>query len=243
MKNHYKTIWISDIHIGTRDCKALLLLDFLKSVSADKIYLVGDIIDGWALRRKWFWSKEHNLLLRRIIKMSKNTEIILIPGNHDDFMRLYCPIEFGGIKIKSRDVHETADGKKLLVVHGDMFDSFLTDNKILSLLGNLGYDLLLMANNFHHWLLKFFNKRYWSLSQYVRAKTKKVVNVVKNFENAAMNYAKKKGYDGIVCGHIHTASIRRDGEVLYVNDGDWVDSCTAACEDFEGNIEIVYWRK
>lgn len=235
----YKTVWISDIHLGTRSCKSELLLSFLKNISTEKLYLVGDIADGWVLKQRWYWPQEHNDVVRRLLKMAKNTEVIYIPGNHDEFIRGYCPLSFGDVKIRTYDIHTTANGKRLVVLHGDIFDGFVTKSKIVAQLGSVLYDFIVQLNDLHHSINKKIGNDYWSLSEFIKSKTKEAIRATERFENAAFEYARLKGYDGIVCGHLHYATIKDTNGIVYVNDGDWVETCSAAVETADGTLEIV----
>ncbi|MCH8684987.1 UDP-2,3-diacylglucosamine diphosphatase [Pedomonas mirosovicensis] len=239
-----RTVWISDIHLGTPGCNAALLLDFLKVIECDTLYLVGDIIDGWRLRRGWYWPPQHNDVVRRILKMAKKgTRVIYIPGNHDEMLRDYTGLNFGGVEIVAQAVHETADGRRLLVLHGDEFDGVVLYARWLAFLGDSAYNLLLRLNIAVNAVRRRFGLPYWSLSAYLKRKVKNAVEYVCRFEEAVAHAAQDRGADGIVCGHIHSAEIRQFGPVTYYNDGDWVESCTALVEHPDGRMEIIDWAE
>ena len=241
-KFDFRTVWISDIHLGTKDCKAESLLLFLKSVNAQKIYLVGDIIDGWALRKRWYWPQSHNDVVQKILKKAKkNTEVIFIPGNHDEFARQFCGSRFGGIVIKREDFHLTADGKKLWVTHGDLFDQVIQYARWLAYLGDRAYAFTLWLNRLFNKIRFKFQYPYWSLSQYLKHKVKAAVSCITAFEELLAAETKQRGCDGVVCGHIHKAEIREIGDVIYANDGDWVESMTALVEEMDGTLRVLDW--
>ena len=239
----HRTIWISDIHLGTAGCKADFLLDFLRWNDSDTLYLVGDIIDGWQLKKGWTWRQSHNDVVQKILrKARKGTHVIYIPGNHDEFARGYVEHAFGGIDVVYEAVHVTADGRRLLVTHGDLFDGVIRHAKWLAHLGDTLYTLVLALN---HW----FNRArirlgfgYWSLSQYLKHKVKNAVGFIADYEHALIGEARRRGFDGVVCGHIHKAEIRMIDGILYCNDGDWVESLTALVEDHAGRLALVEWK-
>lgn len=237
-----RTVWISDIHLGTPGCNAALLLDFLRSVRCDTLYLVGDIIDGWRLKRGWYWPTGHNDVVRRVLKMARNgTRVIYIPGNHDEMLRDYIGLNFGGVEIMAQALHETADGRRLLVLHGDEFDGVVLYARWLAFLGDSAYSLLLRLNILVNAVRRRFGLPYWSLSAYLKRKVKNAVEYISRFEEAVAHAARDRGADGVVCGHIHAAEIRRFGDITYYNDGDWVESCTALVERRDGRMEIIDW--
>jgi UDP-2,3-diacylglucosamine pyrophosphatase LpxH len=239
---HYRTIWISDIHLGTRGCKADFLLDFLRHTESETLYLVGDIIDGWRLRRSWYWTQSHNDVVQKILrKARKGTKVIYVPGNHDEWLRDYTQLQMGGVELQDEVIHVTSDGRKLLVLHGDAFDGVVRYAKWLALLGDWAYTVVLQLNHYYNVGRRRLGYPYWSLSAYLKSRVKNAVEFVSNFADAIADEAKKRGVDGIVCGHIHQPDIRQIGEVLYCNDGDWVESCTALVEHFDGRLEILYW--
>lgn len=238
----YRAIWISDIHLGTRGCQAAKLLDFLKQNESEYLYLVGDIVDGWRLKRSWYWPQEHNDVVQKILrKVRKGTKVIFVPGNHDEFARHYVDLNFGGVEVKEKAIHETADGRKLLVIHGDEFDVVVKYARWLALLGDGAYTLLLALNNRFNKLREHFGWSYWSLSAYLKLKVKNAVQFIAEFENAIAKAAADEGVDGVVCGHIHHAEMRYINGILYCNDGDWVESCSALVEHRDGQIELVKW--
>ncbi|AOE86458.1 UDP-2,3-diacylglucosamine diphosphatase [Pseudomonas sp. TCU-HL1] len=238
-KQRVRTLWISDVHLGTRDCQAERLARFLKQYHADRIYLVGDIIDGWKLRGGIYWPQAHTNVIRRLLTMSKRgTEVIYVTGNHDEFLRRYSALMLGNIQLVDEEVHETADGRRLLVIHGDQFDVITRYHKWLAFLGDSAYEFTLTLNRWlNHWRERW-GYGYWSLSAYLKHKVKSAVNFISDFEEAIAHECVKRGLDGVVCGHIHHAEIRRVGEVEYLNCGDWVESCTALIEHWDGSIEL-----
>ena len=239
---HYRTIWISDIHLGTRGCKADFLLDFLRHTESDHLYLVGDIVDGWRLRRSWYWVQSHNDVIQKVLrKARKGTKVVYIPGNHDEWLRDYTQIQLGEVLLLDHAMHETADGRRLLVLHGDAFDGVVRYAKWLALLGDGAYNAALHLNHYFNLVRRRFGYPYWSLSAYLKSRVKNAVEFVGNYANAIVAEARKHGVDGIVCGHIHQAEMRDMNGVLYCNDGDWVESCTALVEHFDGSLEILHW--
>lgn len=241
-KRKHRTVWISDIHLGTRGCKAAMLVDFLRSIEPETLYLVGDIVDGWSLRKGWYWPDEHNEVIRRILKMAhRGTRVIFVVGNHDEVLRDYAGFSFGGVELVQEAEHITADGRRLLVTHGDSFDGVVLYARWLAFLGDQAYSLLLRANIVFNAVRKRLNMPYWSLSAYLKRRVKNAVQYVCNFEDALAHEAGTRGFDGIVCGHIHCAEIREIGDITYYNDGDWVESCTALAEDAQGAITIIDW--
>ncbi|MBR9833883.1 MAG: UDP-2,3-diacylglucosamine diphosphatase [Alphaproteobacteria bacterium] len=239
----YRSIFISDVHLGSKGCQAEALCEFLKTHTCDQLYLVGDIIDGWRLRKKWFWPQAHTNVIRRILTAAKrDTKVTYIVGNHDEFLRafLHFRVSFGRIAIRNRTVHVGANDKRYLVVHGDMFDGMMrADRKWIMHLGDHAYNFLLWTNNKLNTVRRWLRLPYWSLSQALKKKTKRALNHIHNFEGHVADYCKRKGYDGAICGHIHVAEMRRINGVEYMNDGDWVESCTALVEHFDGRWELV----
>ena len=239
-----RTVWISDVHLGTPGCNAELLLDFLKSTECETLYLVGDIIDGWQLRKGWYWPTRHNDVVRCILKKAKHgTRVVYVPGNHDEALRDFTGLNFGGVEVVDDIIHRTADGRDLLVIHGDQFDGVVLYARWLAFLGDHTYTLLLKLNRVVNAVRKRLGLPYWSLSSHLKKKVKNAVQYVCSFEAAVAHAASERGADGVVCGHIHTAEIRQIGDVTYYNDGDWVESCTALVEQFDGRIEILDWAK
>jgi UDP-2,3-diacylglucosamine pyrophosphatase LpxH len=238
----HRTIFISDTHLGTRGCKADALADFLAHNNCRTLYLVGDIVDGWRLKHRWFWPDAHNRVLEEILhKIDTGTRVIYVPGNHDEVLRDYCGREIAGVELMRETVHETADGRRLLVLHGDQFDGVIAYARWLAFLGDWAYTRALELNEVCAAIRKAFGLPYWSLSAYLKNKVKNAVEYICRFENAIVEEARTRGLDGVVCGHIHHAAIRNIDGILYTNDGDWVESCTALTEDTRGNLEILHW--
>ena len=238
----FRTIWISDIHLGTRGCQAELLLDFLKHTESDTLYLVGDIIDGWRLKKSWYWAQSHNDVIQKVLrKARKGTKVIYVPGNHDEALRDYVPIHLGGVQVADEPVHETADGRRFLVIHGDQFDAVVRYAKWLAFLGDYAYNAALTINVWFNVVRRRLGLPYWSLSAFLKQKVKNAVEYVGRFEAAVAEEARRRMVDGVICGHIHNAEIRDFDGVLYCNDGDWVESCTALVEHGDGRLEIVDW--
>jgi UDP-2,3-diacylglucosamine pyrophosphatase LpxH len=238
--NHYRTIWISDIHLGTRVCKAEVLLNFLREHDADTIYLVGDIIDGWELKKSWYWEQTHNDVIQKLLrKVRKGTQVIFIPGNHDEFARDYADLEFGGITVKLQDIHTTANGKRLLVTHGDEFDSVVKHARWLAKLGSHAYDVACILNHWFNIVRRKLGFPYWSLSAYLKLRVKNAVQFISDYEKTLVHKARRTHVDGVVCGHIHKADIQEIDGIWYYNDGDWVESCTALVEHDDGRMEII----
>ena len=241
-RTRYRTIWISDVHLGTRGCNAELLIDFLDHVDSDTLYLVGDIIDGWRLKKKLYWPDAHNDIVWRILKRAKRgTRIVYIPGNHDEMFRQYCGLDFGGVAIRQQAVHETADGRRLLVLHGDEFDAIMLSHRWLAYLGDAAYSFAMWANRWVNAYRRLVGLPYWPLSKHAKQRVKKSVEFISRFEDVVAHEAALRGVDGVVAGHIHTAEIREIAGVEYYNDGDWVEGCTALVEHFDGRMELLHW--
>jgi UDP-2,3-diacylglucosamine pyrophosphatase LpxH len=240
----FRTIWVSDTHLGTPGCKAELLLDFLKSTECETLFLIGDIIDGWQLRKGWYWPPRHNDVVRCVLKKAKHgTRVVYIPGNHDEAFRDYVGLNLGGVELLPEALHGTADGRRLLVLHGDEFDSIVLYARWLAFLGDHAYTLLLKLNGLFNVGRKWLGLPYSSLSARIKKRVKNAVQFISSFEQAVAHAAVERGTDGVVCGHIHSAEIRIIGEVTYYNDGDWVESCTALVEHSDGRIEIIDWAE
>ena len=238
----HRTIFISDVHLGTRACKAELLAEFLSCNSCHTLYLVGDIVDGWRLRHRWFWPESHNRVLDALLHLiDTGTRIVYVPGNHDEVFRDYCGRTIAGVEIVREAVHHTADGKRLLVLHGDQFDSVIAYAKWLAHLGDWAYTAATHVNEWCHSIRRMLGLEYWSLSAFLKQKVKNALEYICRFENAVACEVGARGLDGVVCGHIHHAAARTIGGVLYLNDGDWVESCTALVEDRAGQLEILCW--
>ena len=241
---HFRTIWISDVHLGTSGCQAKRLLEFLKATESDKLYLVGDIVDGWQLKRRWYWHQTHTDVVQLVMKKAKKgTKVIFVPGNHDEVVRQFIGLNFGGIKIRDEHVHTTANGKRMLVLHGDRFDGVIACAKWLAYVGDSLYTMILKFNQiFNVWRARV-GLPYWSLSQYLKLKVKNAVSYITSFEDALAEEARKQNLDGVICGHIHKAEIRDINGILYCNDGDWVESLTALVEDEVGELHLVDWHE
>lgn len=240
--SHYRTIWISDTHLGTRGCKAEFLLDFLRHTQCKTLYLVGDIVDGWRLKKSWYWTETQNEVVREVLKKTRSgCQVIYVPGNHDEVLRDYTNLIFGGVLVKEEAVHTGADGRKFLVIHGDKFDSVVKYAKWLAHLGDWAYTLLLSTNHYFNLVRRWLKLPYWSLSAFLKQKVKNAVEFISRFEEAVAQEARERGVDGVICGHIHHAEMREIDGILYCNDGDWVESCTALVEHENGTLEIVRW--
>ena len=242
--DRYRTIWISDLHLGTFGCKAEFLLDFLTHNEAEVIYLVGDIIDGWRLRKSWYWPQSHNDIVQNLLRKAREgTRVIYVPGNHDEWLRDYAPLCFGAVEVTGEAMHITADGRRFLVIHGDIYDSVVKHARWLAILGDGAYTLTLWLNHHFNRVRRAFGFQYWSLSAYLKDRVKNAVEYIGSFAHAVSEEARRRGVDGVVCGHIHRAEFRDLGGVLYCNDGDWVESCTALVEHFDGRLEIIRWTE
>ncbi len=240
----YRTIFLSDVHLGTRGCQAEKLLGFLRNHDAQTFYLVGDIVDGWQLKSAWYWPQGHNDVVQKLLrKARKGARIIYIPGNHDELLREYYGTHFGGVEVVSNAVHTGADGRRYLVIHGDLFDVVIRHARWLALLGDKAYDAAIWANTHFNHLRRLFGLPYWSLSQWVKLKVKNAVSFIGEFERTLASEARRHDVDGVICGHIHHAAIRDDAGFRYVNCGDWVESCTAVVEHFDGRLEIITWTE
>jgi UDP-2,3-diacylglucosamine pyrophosphatase LpxH len=240
--HRYRTLFISDVHLGTRGCKAELLADFLARNSCETLFLIGDIVDGWRLRRRWYWPDAHNRVIEEILqKIDAGTRVVYVPGNRDEMLRPYCGRIISGVELMQEAVHETADGRRLLVIHGDRFDAIIAYARWLAYLGDSAYSLSLHLNGAFNALRRAVGLEYWSLSGFLKRKVKNALEYICRFESAAAREARSRGFDGVICGHIHQAAIKTIEGVLYVNDGDWVESCTALAEDRHGTLEILCW--
>ena len=240
----YRSVFISDTHLGTRGCRSDFLADFLNRMSCEHLYLVGDIIDGWRLRKSWYWDRHHDEVLRLIVRQARSgAEVTYIPGNHDEMFRTWLPLnlEIGGIRLRDEAVHVTACGRRLLVMHGDQFDSVVRYAKFLALLGDWAYTTALVLNRWFNALRRRLGYPYWSLSAWLKRQVKEAVKAIDRFESALADEARRRGFDGVVCGHIHHAEMRDMDGVLYINDGDWVESCTALVEHHDGSLQLIDW--
>ncbi|MAA74562.1 MAG: UDP-2,3-diacylglucosamine hydrolase [Salinisphaeraceae bacterium] len=243
-KKRYRTIWVSDVHLGSVGCQAERLTAFLKAHECDQLYLVGDIIDGWRLKNTFYWPQAHTNVIRRVLTLSKRgSQVYYVTGNHDDFLRKFVEYELkiGNIHVVNNTVHETADGRKLLIIHGDLFDVVTRYHRWVALAGDVAYTTLLRANRYLNWARSHLGYPYWSLSAYAKHKVKSAVNFISEFEQAVAHETHRRQFDGVVCGHIHKAEIKDIDGVTYYNTGDWVESCTALVEHDDGRMELIDW--
>ena len=239
-----RTVFLSDTHLGFKGCRAEFLLDFLRRVECEQIYLVGDIIDVWSLTRAFYWPQAHNDVIRTILGKAKHgTHVVYVPGNHDRPFRDHDGLVLGNVEIRRQAVHCTADGRWLLVLHGDEFDSIVRASPLLESVGNQAYSLALTLNRWLNTLRRALGYPYWSLSTFLKDRVKNAVKYIANFERAIAAEARRRGLDGVVCGHIHRAEIRDIDGITYCNDGDWVESCTALVEDFQGRLSLLRWTE
>ncbi len=244
--HRYRAVFISDVHLGTRGCRSDFLADFLRRMSCDRLFLVGDIIDGWRLRKSWYWDDQCDEVLRLILRHARDgAEVTYIPGNHDEMFRAWLPLglEIAGIRLRKEAVHTTFDNRRLLVMHGDEFDSVVRYAKFLAYLGDGAYTAALSLNTWFNAVRRRLGYPYWSLSQWLKRQVKEAVKAIDRFEVALAGEARRRGFDGIVCGHIHQAEMRDVNGTLYINDGDWVESCTALVEHHDGRLELVEWAE
>jgi UDP-2,3-diacylglucosamine pyrophosphatase LpxH len=243
-RRRYRTVFLSDTHLGTKGCRGDFLVDFLRRVECDQLYLVGDIVDGWRLRKSWYWDRHHDEAIRLVLKAARDgTEVTYIPGNHDEALRDWLGLEIAGIRLANEAVHVGADGRKFLVIHGDQFDGVIRYAKVLAHLGDGAYELALVVNRWFNAARRRLGYPYWSLSQWLKRQVKEAVKAIDRFEGALAQEAKRRGLDGVVCGHIHHAEMRVVQGVLYMNDGDWVESCTALVEHEDGRFELLDWAR
>lgn len=241
---HYRSVFISDVHLGTRGCQAELLLDFIRHVECDTLYLVGDIIDGWKLKSGWYWPQAHNDVVQKILRMArKGVKVIYVPGNHDEVVRDFIGVHFGGVVVARDAIHEMADGRRFLVTHGDEFDGVVQHARWLAFVGDYAYRALLLTNTLFNRVRRRLGFGYWSLSAFLKAKVKNALQFVENYESAVADEARRRGVDGVICGHIHKAEMRDINGITYINDGDWVESCTALAERPDGSLELLEWAK
>jgi UDP-2,3-diacylglucosamine pyrophosphatase LpxH len=240
--HRYRAVWISDVHLGTRGCNAELLLDFLNTVDTERLYLVGDIVDGWRLKRSWYWPESHSAVMHAILRKARHgTRVIYVPGNHDEVARAYLDVALGSIEIRDPAVHTSADGRRFLVLHGDQFDGVVTCARWLALLGDWAYDTVLRANIGFNAVRRRLGLGYWSLANFLKGRAKTAMQYICNFEAAVAEEGRRQKVDGVICGHIHHASLREIDGITYANDGDWVESCTALVEHPDGQLAIVDW--
>lgn len=241
-RRKFRTIWISDVHLGTKGCNAELLIDFLDHTDSETMYLVGDIIDGWRLKKKVYWPAEHNDIVWRILKRAKRgTRIVYIPGNHDEMVRPFSGMNFGGVEIRRAAFHDTADGRRLLVLHGDEFDAIMLAHRWLAVIGDALYHLVMGLNRWVNLARRGLGLPYWSLSKMAKHKVKNAAQFISQYEEVVARAAAERNVDGVVCGHIHTAEIRNFDGIEYYNDGDWVEGCNALVEHFDGRMELLHW--
>jgi UDP-2,3-diacylglucosamine pyrophosphatase LpxH len=242
-KRNVAAIFVSDLHLGTRSSQDRHFLEFIKTYEAKTLYLVGDVIDGWRLKRSgWYWPQGHNDVIQKLLRRARQgTRIVYLPGNHDEFLRNFLGLKFGGVEIVDRIVHISTTGKRLLVLHGDQFDMVVRHAVWLASLGDVLYELALWLNRLLNQLRRRLGFTYWSLSAWAKNRVKQAVNHMGRFEEVLAMEARREGVDGIVCGHIHQAAITGRGGVAYMNSGDWVESCTALVEHLDGRFEIVRW--
>jgi UDP-2,3-diacylglucosamine pyrophosphatase LpxH len=239
-----RTVFISDVHLGFPGCSAEYLCDFLEQVRCRELFLVGDIIDFWYLRKRRYWPEAHSRVLQLVLaKAQQGTRVILVPGNHDESLRPYDGMILGGVEVHDHLVHVTADGRRLLVLHGDQFDSVVRCSPLLAMIGSSLYGVLLRMNTSINAIRRRFGKDYWSLAAYLKHKVKNAVQYIGRFEEAVVTAALREGVDGVICGHIHRAEISTMGDITYMNCGDWVESCTALMEHHDGRIELLQWRE
>ncbi|MGX1308278.1 UDP-2,3-diacylglucosamine pyrophosphatase LpxH [Amorphus suaedae] len=240
----YRALFISDVHLGTRGCQADLLLDFLRYHEAETIYLVGDIIDGWRLKRSWYWPQAHNDVVQKILrKARKGARVVYIPGNHDEFLRDYVGTHFGGVEVVDSIIHEGLDGQRYLVIHGDQFDVVVRHAKWLAFLGDWAYVTALGINTWVNIVRRKLGLTYWSLSAWAKLKVKNAVNFIGKFEQTLAGEAQRRDVQGVICGHIHHAAMHEEYGVHYINTGDWVESCTAVGETQDGRFELIRWTE
>lgn len=237
----YKSVFISDLHLGSKHCNSNALLEFVSTIETERLYLVGDIIDVWRLKKKWYWPKTHNQILRKILKISEKAEVIYVTGNHDEIFRSFPNIRIGRITVEHRCVHVGVDGKRYLVVHGDLFDNLMRTKtgRFIMHLGDFAYDSLIYINKSVNIMRRLLRMQPWSLAKYLKHKAKLAANYIGEFEKEMSYYCRRKGYDGIICGHIHHAEITQYDGIAYMNDGDWCESCTALVENYDGTWEIL----
>jgi UDP-2,3-diacylglucosamine pyrophosphatase LpxH len=243
-KPAYRAVFVSDVHLGTRGCRSDFLAHFLGSFTTENLFLVGDIVDGWRLRKSWYWDEMHDEVVKLILRHASNgAQVLYIPGNHDEMFRAWLPLglEIGGVRLVGEAEHVTADGKRLLIIHGDQFDSVVRYAKFLAFLGDGAYTMALNVNRWFNAVRRQLGYPYWSLSQWAKRQVKEAVKAVDRFEGALAGEAKRRHFDGVVCGHIHHAEMRLVDGIQYLNTGDWVESCTALVEHHDGRLELIDW--
>ena len=241
---HYRAIWLSDVHLGYRGCKADYLLDFLKATESEVLYLVGDIIDLWSMKRTMYWPQTHNDIIRTILgKAKRGTRIVYIPGNHDEQARDFIGSVFGNVEIHDEYVHVGHDGRRFLIIHGDIYDALMKCSGLKSFVGNKAYDLIMCLNRHVYKWRQLLGFPYWSLASFLKSRVKDAVSHIQKYEEIVAADAKKRGFEGVICGHIHHAEMRDINGVTYCNDGDWVENCTAIVESREGRVELLHWSE
>lgn len=244
LRKKYRAVWISDVHLGFKECKAEYLLHFLQSIECDFLYLVGDIIDVWSLKRNFYWPQAHNNIVRAILdKARSGTRVVYVPGNHDEMLRHYQGTSFGNIVFRNEYVHTTKTGDRFLILHGDEFDGVIQCGRLATFFGNHAYDFLLFINRHFNHARRYLGLNYWSLATFLKSKIKNAMQYVKNFEQAAVYAARKRSTQGVICGHIHHAEIKKLNGIVYLNTGDWVENCTALVEKQNGEIELLHWSE
>jgi UDP-2,3-diacylglucosamine pyrophosphatase LpxH len=238
----FRSIWISDVHLGYKGCRADELLKFLHASESEYLYLVGDIVDIWYMKKGLFWPQEHNNVIRTILgKAKKGTKVIYIPGNHDEILRDYDGLRFGNVEIRQEAIHTAENGRRYLVMHGDKFDSVVTCSRLTAVIGDYAYEGLLHTNRVVNFIRRKMGFPYWSLAAYLKTRVKNAVKYISSFEHAVSLEAKKRNVDGLICGHIHRAELTRLNGVQYCNTGDWVENCTALAERHDGELELIHW--
>lgn len=243
-RRFYRSVWISDAHLCTKDAQSEMLYTFLDSIKCDYLYLVGDVIDIWALQRRWYWPQQYNEVLHKLLKRSrKGAKVIYIPGNHDEFFRNFVGYQFGEVEVMSHAYHETVDGRKFLVIHGDEFDTIVRYHTWLSKLGSFAYGFLIRLNRVVNIVRARMGKPYWSFSGAIKRKVKQAVKYLTNFEDLLVKEARRQNVDGVICGHIHQPAVRHLDGILYCNAGDWVENCTALVEREDGTLELIWWHR
>lgn len=241
---HYRSIFISDVHLGTPDCQADYLLDFLNTVQCDTLYLVGDIVDLIAMQRRVHFTKSHEAVVHRLLAIAANgTRVVYVPGNHDEFMRRFCGQTISGVELHQKIIHTTADGRRFMVCHGDQFDQVVRCSPLMLLVGDRAHGLLLRLNRWFNAWRRLQGKPYWSLAAWLKGRIGQARTFIRRFELAALTAAEKGNYDGFICGHIHSAGFLRSPDGLYCNDGDWVEHCTALVENADGTLELLHWSE
>jgi UDP-2,3-diacylglucosamine pyrophosphatase LpxH len=240
----FRSVFISDIHLGFKGCSAEYLLDFLRSIEVETLYLVGDIVDLWSLKRTFYWPESHQAVVAQLFEHARRgTRVVYVPGNHDAMFRAHDGDTFSGIEIRRQAIHTMADGRRFLVLHGDEFDTVIKTSPLLEVLGNHAYSFILELNRYVNWTRRRFGLPYWSIAAYLKHKVKNAVQYIANFERAVADEARRRGVDGVICGHIHRAEITEVDGITYCNDGDWVESCTTLAEDHEGRLTLLRWTE